>query len=106
MSLRYFLSDDAKEDLINIYLYGYDIWGEAQADLYHDDMHRTFSMLSDNPSIGRFRRELADGLRSFTYRAHVIFYVEWEECMVIARVLHGAKDFAADFESYNPKAGL
>lgn len=105
MNLPYLLSEDAKEDLISIYLYGYDIWGEAQADRYHDELHRTFAMLSDTPRSGRLRRELAESVRSFAYQAHIIFYMEWEQSVAIVRVLHGAKDFPADFKTYNADNG-
>ena len=49
--------------------------------------------------MGRARDELAPGLRSFPIGRYVIFYEPLPDGVAIARVLHGARDIDAGFES-------
>lgn len=42
----------ADQDLVNIWLYSWQAWGEKQADAYLDDLGRTLQLL-----LGRERRE-------------------------------------------------
>ncbi|KJZ25417.1 type II toxin-antitoxin system RelE/ParE family toxin [Tritonibacter mobilis] len=92
MSQRYALTPEAEEDLIGIFLHGLTTWGRPQARQYHGDLHHTFDVLAENPQAGRTRSELAASIRSFPYKAHVIFYVIERDEVIIARILHGARD--------------
>ncbi len=53
--------------------------------------------LAEMPGQGRSRAELAPELRSFTVAPYLIFYVEIEGGVQIARVIHGARDIEAQF---------
>jgi plasmid stabilization system protein ParE len=43
------ISNLAKEDLIDIWLYGHKVWGESLADRYLDDLYGAISSLSSSP---------------------------------------------------------
>ena len=93
----YVLSPEAISDLQNIYDFTVGEWGEAQAEKYLNEIYAVFERLSQYPSIGRLRPELADGLRSIPIGAHVIFFMPWQNGIAIVRVLHGARDVESVF---------
>ena len=47
--------------------------------------------------MGAAREQLAEGLRAIPYRDYVIYYFAESDALVIARVLHGARDARAIF---------
>jgi toxin ParE1/3/4 len=48
---NYKLTEDAKNDLRRIYRYGVKEFGEAQADLYFDELFRHFGQIAENPFL-------------------------------------------------------
>lgn len=102
----YFLSLDADADLQDIYIYTDEIWGERQATIYLHGLYDVFGHIGRNPLMGRMRRELGDGIRSFPHGAHVVFFMSWQGEVAIVRVLHGAMDFESLFDAYNPIPAL
>jgi toxin ParE1/3/4 len=98
--VNYILSLNAEEDLVDIYDYSLDEWGEAQADRYIQGLYASFALAGAKPLAGRIRQELGDGIRSRLYQRHVIFYVEWNGGIAIIRVFHQARDIDEElFES-------
>ncbi len=69
----------------------------AQADKMSDEFDRVFSLLAENPEIGRAREELEEGLQSFPVAHYVIFYEAVQEGIEVLRVLHGARDIPDQF---------
>jgi len=106
MSEGYFLSLDADSDLQNIYAYTEEVWGEPQAVSYLHGLFEVFDHIGSNPSMGRLRRELGEGIRSFPHGSHAIFFMAWQGEVAIVRVLHGAMDFESLFDAYNPMPGI
>jgi toxin ParE1/3/4 len=51
-----------------------------------------FEPLRQFPEMGAAREQLAEGLRAIPYRDYVIYYFTESDALVIARVLHGARD--------------
>lgn len=70
-----------------------------QADAFIDRIDAAFHALADQPMMGRARDELLPGLRSFPIGRYVIFCEPLPDGVAIARVLHGARDIDAGFES-------
>lgn len=62
---------EAKEDLINIWLYTYKNWGEKQAEPYLDDLGRAFQLLVNAPLICRLREELKPPVRIHHFNHHL-----------------------------------
>ncbi len=46
----YRLTEDAKHGLRRIYLYGWEQWGEAAADRYHDALYDRFEEIAERPN--------------------------------------------------------
>ncbi len=82
--MPYRLSSLAEQDLDEIWLY---VAEDASADT-------AFSLLAEQPRMGRLRPEFGDGVRSFPVENHVIYYRHEHEVLV-ARVLHGRRDQGA-----------
>lgn len=82
----------AEQDLINIWLYTYEAWGEAQADRYFQELNSGLKTLSHNPDIGKNRDSIREGYRSFQINRHVVFYKLASSTIQIMRVLHVRMD--------------
>ncbi len=78
----------AEEDLINIWLYTYEKWGEMQADAYLDQLTSGFGLLSDNPQIGKKCDYIRRGYRRFQIKNHIVYYFSNSDRIDIIRVLH------------------
>ena len=72
---KYFLSLRAEEDLIEIWGYSFNKWGEKQADKYIDDIYERFQWLAKNPHLGKPRSDIEDGYYSYMQGSHLIFYI-------------------------------
>lgn len=88
----------ASSDLIEIWSYIADD-SVANADVFIDKLYDTIQLLARNPGSGRHREELAPGIQSFPFGRYIIFYRAVPSAIEIVRVLHGARDIDALFES-------
>ena len=88
----YKLSNEAEQDLLDIYRYSYRAFGEKQADTYLSGLENAFHMISSNPRIGRERPDIDPTVRCIEHGKHVIFYDLYEDHVLIVRVLHGRMD--------------
>ena len=82
----------AEEDLINIWLYTFEIWGEKQADKYLDELEETIKLLSETPLVCRERKEFTPPVRIHPYERHLIVYDALPDGVNIIRVLHESMD--------------
>ncbi len=88
---KYSLSRQARQDIDETLIFiAADNIDAAAA--FNDRLDDAFSMLGDNPTAGRERSELNEGLRSFPVGSHLIFYRIWAKKITIVRVLHSARD--------------
>ncbi len=85
------LSEEAKEDLLEIVVYTVDAFGEHQSLKYKQGIYDTCQKLADNPYIGR-TVEILEGLRQFRYKSHIIFYKPSGDNILIVRLLGGRMD--------------
>ena len=86
------LSQEADNDIEHIFEYGEYRFGASQAIEYLLGLNDHFNAIATNPDIGRERGEIKDGLLSFPYISHIIFYRKMEGYIRIVRVLHGGRD--------------
>lgn len=94
---RYRLSREAAEDVFNIYLDGLELFGDRQAQSYHDEMERVFDMIATYPEAGRSRDSVAAHIRIMPFRSHIIVYrPDPEDHIRILRVRHSAEDWIDD----------
>ncbi len=89
---KYRLTLAAKSDLIEIWRYSVETWGEKQAEKYLQEIEETLHHLATNPEIGRQRPEIAPGYFSFPAKKHIIFYLISENTIDIIGILHGRMD--------------
>lgn len=89
-------TESAEQDVDAILSYTLTTWGEAQATTYIDGLYHVLDLIAANPAMGRLRPELAPELRGFFYREHVIFYVLFEEELLVIRVLSARRDIRPD----------
>lgn len=89
----YRLAQRADDDILAVYLQGFELFGERQADRYHDDLHALFRKLADHPAMARLRAEITPPVRAFAFKAHVVIYEEVPDGVVILSVRHGHEDW-------------
>lgn len=88
----------ARSDVAEIWDYIADD-SSARADAFVDSLDRKLRALAERPHMGRTREELADGLRSLPVGRYVIFYRVLAEGIEVVRVVHGARDLGAIFDT-------
>ena len=78
----------AKLDLIDVWLYTFNQWGESQADKYLDDLETSLHRLVEQPLICRERTQFNPPVRIHHYKHHLIVYTILSDGIKIIRVLH------------------
>ncbi len=86
------LSRVADTDLESIFDYTLGEFGLEQALSYVSGFDDTFKIISENPKIGKERKEIREELRSLAKDDYVIFYRVLNDHVRIVRVLHGSRD--------------
>jgi len=89
---KYRLTPSAKSDLIEIWNYTVETWGEKQAEKYLQDIEDKLNQLAANPELGRRRSEISPGYYSFPIQKHTIFYLNSGHHIDIIGILHGKMD--------------
>ncbi len=89
---EYRLTSRAEMDLAEVADYTIETFGIEQARRYRADFEACFEALAANPRLGRSVERLAPKLRRFEHRAHVIFYAEDEDGVLVVRILHASMD--------------
>lgn len=82
----------AKIDLVDIWRYTFETWGEAQADAYIAKMESALARIADHPFIGIDCGWLMSGVRRFNAGHHLIFYRVHDDWIELVRVLHQSMD--------------
>lgn len=98
MSRRLLISNATHDDLIAIWRWTCEQFGERQADRYLDELGVVMNACADSPERGRDCSEIRDGYRSVLVGRHVVFYQFDDAQLIVQRVLHGSMDFDAHLE--------
>lgn len=93
MSSSYLLSNEAREDLREIWHIGFAEWGEKQADNYILEIDQKCELLAENPNIGKCQNEILKGLKSYPIGSHLIFYFVDLACIFVVRILRQGRDY-------------
>ncbi len=88
----YQFTEKAERDLEEIIDYTLQQWDEQQAHAYLDGLERHAQLLADNPDLGVKREYISEGVLSFPYESHILYYFKQSHGITIARVLHGHMD--------------
>jgi toxin ParE1/3/4 len=89
----YRTSSAADQDIIDIYVQGAALFGRAQAERYHQNLARIFTLLAANPRMARLRTGFTPPVRLHPHQAHLIAYVEDDAGILVLRVLHARQDW-------------
>ena len=90
-------TQEALDDLNNIVFYTVKKWGKIQAKNYVNGLHIQVNRLAQTPHIGKQRNGFYDGLLSFPYASHILYYVINEGNITVIRVLHKNMDNTKHF---------
>ena len=93
----YELSQDADQDIDEIFEYTKAAYGLSQAIQYLTEIEQVITKLLNNPGLGRNRDEIKKGLRSIPKGDHIIFYNQTTDRIRVVRILHGRKDVPERF---------
>ena len=91
-SPRYQFTDKAERDLEGIIDYTVQEWGVSQANTYLDGLQTRAQLLAENPDLGMAREILSEGLLSFPYESHILYYKKHARGIAIVRILHQQMD--------------
>lgn len=69
----------------------------SEADRWVDRLDEKLTLWATQPLMGRGRDELLPGIRSFGFGRYVVFFEPLPDGIDIIRVLHGSRDFDANF---------
>jgi toxin ParE1/3/4 len=89
---------EAEQDLINIWLYTHQSWGDEQADKYLDGLEQGFKLLAETPLLCRLRSEFIRPVRINIHAHHLIIYQMLPDSINIVRVLHESMDIEMRLE--------
>lgn len=87
----------AQADLRDIRRFSQAAFGVRRTCAYLVGLRAAFEMILERPSVGRPERDLGDGMRSFGYRSHRIYYRVQEDGARIVRILHHAREIDQAF---------
>ena len=82
----------ALQDLEEIWDYTLEQWGAEQAERYLNALFTCFDDLAENPELGKERKVLKQGYRSFPQGRHVIFYMISQTEIEIIGIVHQSVD--------------
>ncbi|MCF6299841.1 MAG: type II toxin-antitoxin system RelE/ParE family toxin [Proteobacteria bacterium] len=94
------LSDLAKQDLLSIFNYTIENWGEEQARNYAQRLSNCFDLLAQSPDIGSQRNNFFKNALSFSVGSHIVFYTkdnDPDSHLEIASILHQSLDLEQHF---------
>jgi toxin ParE1/3/4 len=94
VSKAYRLTSTAEKDILAIYLTGFHLFGEAQADRYHRELQMVFELIAQHPEMARERLEIIPPIRVHPHRAHLVIYRIDLEGVLVLRVRHSHEDWA------------
>lgn len=86
------LTTEAERDLIDIFLFGVEQFGVAQAERYSAALIEKIENAAVNPSFGADYNFVRPGLRRYEATSHAIYYWQTEDGILVLRILHGRMD--------------
>lgn len=86
------LTNLAKEDLIDIWLYGEMNWGAVSADQYLDSLDEFLQTLTNSPERFALRRDFEPPVRIATFKSQIVVFLESNKHIQVIRVLHQSMD--------------
>jgi toxin ParE1/3/4 len=90
---QYRISQQAIDDLNDIWVYTFNKWSKKQADRYYDLIVEEIKFIADNYLVGKSAEQTRKNYRVTKIKSHLIFYRKIENGIVeIVRILHQRMD--------------
>jgi len=86
--LKLSVTPKAESDLIGIWVYTCEEWGDEQADKYLDQPAVGMRRLIEHPTLGSDYAHVFPGYRRLQIEHHDVFYQVLESEVLVVRVLH------------------
>lgn len=92
--MKYIISNEAENDLENIWMYTFQNWSIKQADKYLKLIINHFQYIAQNPTLGKDYSEIRKGYFRSKIESHYIFYKidKKDKIVKIIRILHERMD--------------
>lgn len=84
---KFILTDEAIAHINNIRDYTRNKWGKQHVKQYLGSLRSVLNKLAENPLMGTLRFK-EDGIYSFPYVSHTIYYAVQKEQIIILAILH------------------
>jgi toxin ParE1/3/4 len=81
-------------DIAEIWTFGFQRWGEIQADRYAQQLATLIHKLTEFPELGAPLLGKTSGVRSLKSGKHRIIYALPANNVRVVRILHASRDFA------------
>ena len=82
----------ARQEVLDIWDYSFENWGQEQADRYLAALDAMFARIANGSAPSRPADELRPDLRKVPVGRHVVFFREGAEAVEVVRVLHERMD--------------
>jgi len=90
---QYRISQQAIDDLNDIWVYIFNKWSKKQADRYYDLIMEEIEFIADNYLVGKSAEQTRKNYRVTKIKSHLIFYRKIKnEIVEIVRILHQRMD--------------
>jgi toxin ParE1/3/4 len=96
--MRYRISEDAKRDLDEIFLYWAERANPTIADRVIDEIVERFRLLGEFPHAGRSSGDIAKGVKCFPAGEYLIYYSRARKYTDILHIFHGAREQTQAFK--------
>ena len=90
---KYKISEQAIDDLNNIWIFTFNKWSKKQADNYYNLIIDNIEFIADNFMLGKSAEHTRKNYRYSKIKSHLIYYRKVEnEIVEIVRILHQRMD--------------
>lgn len=98
--MKYKISQEANQDIEDIWLYTYENWSPEQADRYFNQIIDEIEYLAEYPESGKDCDQIRKGYFRSRIKSHFIFYKinRKKEVIEIIRILHERMDIESRLE--------
>lgn len=92
--MTYQLSQQAEQDLIDIFLAGAELFGVDQTKSYYLQLAATFEFLARHPQAAALRHEITPPVRIHPTGSHLVIYQQLlDDSIYIIRIRHSHEDW-------------
>lgn len=91
---KFRLSEQAIDDLEDIFVYTIESFGLSQAEKYKAELEAGLQRVTDDPRLGRAWVGRTRTFHQYSCGQHAIFFAKDSTGILVVRILHLARDFA------------